>query len=360
VKKILSAMTMFLVLTASSSWAVGFETFDTGLTGLKPAVEGNLIAYSSQLDCGNYCYPSRIEGTLSYYDMNSGENVDTGFPTYCAPTIEKNTIAFIAMENQLNRDLNGDGDIRYGVGKLFTYNALNGEFHETEGLTDECPAPSIAKGEIVYGASEKSIIGDLNGDGIVSGNYLQGLYDVSSDTVSYLPDIAAGEVATMDRDHVVYLDFRAETDVDGNGVVDYRDNYRPTVYDKRTGETVAINVRTSDYPTVDNHVMSFMGYNPSISGYELYYYDIDGGTLVNTGIRGMGSSARSTAISNGRILFFDLDKTLNLYDIATGTVTYTGVPTISGPMWPSPFALDGDIGVYETVNKTIGIIKFGK
>ena len=122
---------------------------DTGVSGDSPVVDGNFIAYASS------------EG-LAYYNLSTGAAVVTPIQQYGTFSISRGVISFRADEGWYWGDLNGDGDLN-DRDMLLYYDIENQRLVNT-GVRG-CCGGDISNGIMSIETYEDDIEVDLNGDG---------------------------------------------------------------------------------------------------------------------------------------------------------------------------------------------------
>lgn len=342
----------------NSGYAESVTTQDTGIGGDKPAIAGNIVAFSASesvqnIDLnGDGMIGSR--GVLGYIDLQDNTSYNTGLTMDCAPSVDNGMIVFISYESLLNRDIDGDGYIT-SSGQLLLYDTVGRELIVTGVITDNCPSPDISNGKVAFTARESSNQNDLNGDGEFS--TVVGVYDIVRRKIIYDPDSSYTDSPSIYGNTVVHYDNRSGIDVTGDGYQDYL----AAVYNTKTKKFSHIPVKLGAYPNINEDVITFLGWKGNGYPATLHYYDVNMENVVDTGLEAGNTNgsmiwSRCTSKSGDMVLLGGTDGTLNIYNMATGQTTYTGVATRRGCSWPRALELSGTTGVYETPNNTIGIL----
>lgn len=148
----------------NSGYAESATVQDTKVGGSKPAIAGNIVAFSGDecfqnqdlngdglIGFNGECYSSGMgdRGVLGYIDLQDNTYYNTGLNMDCAPSVDNGMIVFISYETLLNRDIDGDGTIT-GNGQLLLYDTVDRELIVTGVIPDNCPSPDISNGKVAF------------------------------------------------------------------------------------------------------------------------------------------------------------------------------------------------------------------
>lgn len=197
---------------------------DTGVTGSRPSIYGNIIAFASSgtiryFDLGTQTLvdtevpgnspaiyqnliafhapsPQSTTGTVTLWtcDLRTGTTIDTGIIGEDA-TLYENLVAFQTRESLVVEDLNGDGDIHDWV---IRYYDLANQTVTNTGAIGRYPA--LHGSRIAFATRERAVNQDLNGDGKILGNVIR-YYDletgqvVNTHKLGTEPDIYDGTIS---------------------------------------------------------------------------------------------------------------------------------------------------------------------
>ncbi len=135
---------------------------DTGISGKNPAIYGAVIAFETS-------EPSILEDlnsdgdtndlVIRYYNLETQTVTSTG-AVGMYPAVYKNYIAFATPEEDINKDLNGDGKFLGNV--IQYYNSRTGNVVNTQKLGTE---PDIDDDTITFYLWEMWACQDINGNG---------------------------------------------------------------------------------------------------------------------------------------------------------------------------------------------------
>lgn len=285
------------------------------------------------------------------------------------PVISGGTIAFIAWESNLGRDLNGDGDTSDNL--LAYYDIATGSVtytkEEPHRLNGESKA--ISGSIITYIVYEWNVGQDYNGDGDKY-DFILAYYDISTDTVTYTseqPFWSYGNSFDISENIITFIASERSSgrDLNGDGdrydvVLAYYDIFSGTVtYTKEQPYYIYGNS-----PTISEGVIAYIANEIKLARDSngdgdmmdnvLAYYDISTGSATYTAEQPYVAGGNCLDISGSIISYlineYDVGRDLNAdgdmmdnllayYNISTGSATYTSEqpygsngnrPTLSG------------------------------
>jgi hypothetical protein len=260
------------------------------------------------------------DSIIRYFNTSSLTVVKTGLEGISA-SVSGSKIAFETYEVWVGEDLNGDG-YHSADGVIRYLDLKTGEVTNTGvlGYTSRMSGSIIA-----FGVPEKYPLvdgtdRDLNGDGDATDNLI-GYIDITTGEHTYVaegtgPRISGSTICFWTREE--WLNDHAGSDVNGDGDTD---DTVLGIYDIISGTTTVVDVRGMDSPSISGSLIVF-----STSE---YFWESD--------LNGDGDA---------------VDAIISVYDITTGTLTFTEaeglMPSISGSLiayevWESWYGdLNGD------------------
>lgn len=193
-------------------------------------------------------------------------------------------------------------------------------------------APSIYKDQIVFFTYEESAGSDLNGDGDLRDNVLR-VYDLASASLRSLPFQGVEPVLYEGKLVFHTSENKAQKDLNGDG--DMKDTVI-RLYDE-TREAMTDTVITGGFPDIDGNIVAFhvferwvdqdLNGDGDVEDMVIQFYDLETDTLTNTGIEGARASISGDLIAFHTFEFLskqdfngdgdDDDVLIRLYNIRT-------------------------------------------
>lgn len=196
---------------------------DTGIPGDSPAIYKDTIAFHATQS-----------STIWIYDLHTGATVDTGI-IGMNPALYENIVAFETSEPHILDDLNGDGD---ASDKIIRYYDLETEILLNTGAVGVFPA--LYGDRIAFATPEEDVNKDLNGDGKFLGSVIC-YYDlktgqtVNTKKLGTKPDIYENTISFSLWEHWISRDLNSDGDL-GDLLMD---TYQITATKTSTADLVA-------------------------------------------------------------------------------------------------------------------------